>query len=170
MKNVLIVTDMQNGFINKNTRNITSKIKSLIEKNLFDYIVFTQFINVKNSPYERLLNWRELKSSPQIDIIEWLRPYCQNLFKKNCYSPFTKEFEQFLKKKNIKELYFVGADTNICITRGAVDAFERSYTPYILSDYCASHSGNEFHDFALKNLEKLIGKHHIIPGEVNEIK
>ncbi len=170
MKNALIVTDMQNGFINENTKQIISKIKSLIEKNLFDYVTFTQFINVTDSSYERLLHWKEFKSSPQIDIVEELKHYCQNLFKKNYYSPFTKKFEQFLKKKNIKELYFVGVDTNICITQGAVDAFEKSYIPYVLSDYCASHSGNEFHDFALKNLEKFIGKHHIIKGEINEIK
>lgn len=92
---------MQNGFMNEETQNLKKKIKSLIEKKLFDYVIFTQFINPDGGPYETLLDWKRFKSSPEIDIVEELQPYCQNLFKKNYYTLFTNELEEFLKKNQI---------------------------------------------------------------------
>tara|TARA_Y100000310_G_C20529266_1_gene737621 strand:- start:448 stop:957 length:510 start_codon:yes stop_codon:yes gene_type:complete len=166
MKNALVVIDMQKGFMNENTKHIIPKIESLIKKNLFDYVLFTQFINTNGSQYEKLLQWSELKNSPQIDIVDELEKYSGNLFKKNYYTSCTEEFVGFLEKNDIKELYFAGVDTNICVTKTSVDIFEKGYIPYILSDYCASHTGPEYHKFALKNLEKFIGEKSIIKGEV----
>lgn len=168
MKTALIVTDMQSGFMNEHTIHLVSRLKYLLEQNLFDYIIFTQFINHPKTFYEKLVNFTKLRISPEIDIVKELKPYVNYLFKKNNYTPFTMNFENFLKQNHIKKLYFAGVDTNVCVLLGAADAFNKGYVPVVLGYYCASHSGVEFHRFGLKNLEKIIGKKQVVFGEVKK--
>lgn len=168
MTDVLIVTDIQNGFMNELTRPLINKIKTLLESNLFNCVIFTQFVNTPDSPYVRLIGYTDLQDQPRIDIVSELRSYAQNVFVKHQYTPFTKEFEDFLKINRLTHLYFVGVDTNACVQAGAVGAFERGYVPLVLAEYCASHSGDEFHESAIKNLQKLIGEKQVIFGELTE--
>ena len=48
--NLLIVIDLQEAFINENTKEAISKIEKLIETNSYDNIIFTKFINSLNNP------------------------------------------------------------------------------------------------------------------------
>ena len=41
--NLLIVIDLQEAFINENTKEAISKIEKLIETNSYDNIIFTKF-------------------------------------------------------------------------------------------------------------------------------
>lgn len=169
MKKALIVTDMQKGFMNEKTISLIPKIKKLLKQKLFNYTIFTQFINLPDSQYEKLISFVKLKGPPETSVVDKLKPFVKILFPKNTYSPFTPAFETFLQKNEIKELYFVGVDTNACVFKGAVDAFEKGYLPFVLSYYCASHSGVTFHRFSLKNLEKMIGKKQVIKKEINKV-
>lgn len=170
MRTALIVTDMQNGFMNKHTLKLIGRIKDLLEKNLFDLVIFTKFINHQNSPYVNLIGYNGLQKGRETEIVNELKVSAQIVFQKNTYGPFGSDFEAFLKKENIASLYFVGVDTNACVMKGAIDAFEKGYTPFILGYYCGSHSGIKYHQFALKNLQKLIGKRQVIDGKIEERK
>ena len=45
MNNLLLVIDLQENFINNNTKNVPNSIKKLIDSNIANHIVFTKFIN-----------------------------------------------------------------------------------------------------------------------------
>ncbi|MFI7697909.1 hypothetical protein [Nonomuraea sp. NPDC049480] len=54
-------------------------------------VVFTRYINYPGSPYERLLGWTECMESPQIDIVDELRPHAEKataVIDKNGYGMF----------------------------------------------------------------------------------
>ncbi len=53
-------------------------------------------------------------------------------------------------------------DTDICVLKTAVDAFERDLSPWVLKDACASHAGPEAHDAGLLITERFIGANQII--------
>lgn len=57
-KKLLLIIDVQNNFINHNTKNIPLKIEKLIKKNKFDYIAYTKFINDINSRFYKVLNYK----------------------------------------------------------------------------------------------------------------
>ncbi len=154
--------------MNDNTRQVIPRIHGLLEKKLFDHVVFTQFVNAENSPYERFIKWSGMKTQEEIDIVDELKPYVQQSFVKNFYTCFTPEFESYFSKQHIERLFFVGVDTNICVTKCAVDTFERSMPSYVLGHYCASHSGKHLHEFALENLEKYIGREYVIREPIEE--
>ena len=46
--NLLIVIDLQEAFINENTKEAISKIEKLIETNAYDISIFNKFINSLN--------------------------------------------------------------------------------------------------------------------------
>ena len=75
MKTALVVIDVQNYFVNDKTKNLPDKIANFIENNKFDYVLFTQFINEKDSNFVRLLNWRKCFFSPDIDIYPTLTKF-----------------------------------------------------------------------------------------------
>lgn len=161
MANALIVIDVQNGFVNEHSRHVVARIAGLIQEKRFDHAVFTQFINTDNSPYQRIMNWHRMRKSPETDIVEDLIPYAKSSFTKTTYSIFTREMSEFLGERKVDELYFCGIDTDICVLKSAVDAFEKGYNPHILAYYCASHYGPEYHEMGLKLARRFIGKDNV---------
>ena len=56
MNKVLLIVDMQKGFINKKEYlDLEIKINDLIKKNTYDFYIFTKFINKSNSFYVNIL-------------------------------------------------------------------------------------------------------------------
>lgn len=61
MSKVLLIVDMQKGFINKKIySDLVVKIDDLIKKNTYDCYIFTKFINKNNSFFVNKLNWKNL--------------------------------------------------------------------------------------------------------------
>lgn len=161
MKKALIIIDVQNYFVNNTTKELPHKISSFIDKNNFEFILFTQFVNQEDSNYIKQLAWRECFTSPEIDIHPQLAKYAanNNVFVKHSYSIFkSNKLVSFLKKNNIQTLYLCGIDTDSCVLASAFEAFDFGYDIKILMDLTQSHSGNEFHVAARKIIEKSIQK------------
>ena len=63
MSKVLLIIDMQNGFMNKNVyKKLVKRIRNLIDKNDYEKYIFTKFINKNNSMFYRCLNWKNLQT------------------------------------------------------------------------------------------------------------
>lgn len=158
-KSALIVVDVQNFFVNENTKDIPNKISTYIDHNEFDFLAFSKFVNNENSNYFKLLNWKKCTNSPDTDIHNKLVKFINNdnVFEKASYSIFkAKNFTDFLKNNQITKLYFCGIDTDACILASAYDAFDLGFDFEIITDLCFSHSGEKFNtaanDIINKNL------------------
>ncbi len=161
MKNALVVIDVQNYFVNEETKNLPVKIAGYIEENKYDFVVFTKFVNKKGSNWFKLLNWNKMTSSPATDIHSALRKFVKdnNVFEKNTYSIFKSEdFLNFLKKNNIIKIYLCGLDIDSCVLASAFEAFDLGYEVKVLENLSYSHYGDDFHKFGVKIIEKDIQK------------
>jgi nicotinamidase-related amidase len=163
---VLVVVDVQNGFISEYSKPVVPIIVDLVSRwqdNGGDTI-FTRYVNYPGSPYERLMMWTGLREQPETNIVDELSPYvarATSVVGKKFYSFFNEEGSALLRKFGWSDLYICGIDTECCVLKTAVDAFERDLTPWVLADACASHSGPETHDAGLLVTRTLIG-----PGQV----
>ena len=81
---------------------------------------------------------------------------------KYIYSCIDERFMRLLKENGIDAVDICGIDTDICVTKCAVDLFERNITPYVLKDYCATHADADIQEAALVILARYIGKSQII--------
>ena len=66
MKSLLLVIDLQNEFINDNTRYLIKKIDKLIDSKKYDDVLFTRFIN--DSRWDNILEWDGCKDKESIEI------------------------------------------------------------------------------------------------------
>ncbi|MFI6161739.1 cysteine hydrolase [Micromonospora haikouensis] len=164
---VLVVTDMQNGFVREQSAHIVPVVVELVRRwqSAGGDTLFTRYLNYPGSPFERFFDWRGLQSSPDTDMVADLLPYLERgvVLEKDIYSPFTSEGEAIFKQRGWNEFYFCGIATESCVLKGAVDAFERNYTPWLIADASASHAGPEAHAAGL-----LVARRFIGPGQVIE--
>ena len=89
-KNALLIIDVQKYYINEHTKDIPRKIENFIKQNSFDFVLFTKFVNHKNSNMYKVFKWGKMMSSLDTDICDNLIKFIQkdNVFQKDTYSIF----------------------------------------------------------------------------------
>ena len=160
MNSLLLVIDLQNSFINENTKNVPNNISNLIIKNKFNYIAFTKFVNDIHSQFYKILGYKGCINAFDRRIV--IDTKNNKIFEKRIYTAFNQELVQFIKANNISIIYLCGIDTDACVLKTAIDLFENNYNVKVIEDCSMSHSGKEFHEYAIKMLEKLIGKQNVV--------
>ena len=156
----LLVVDVQRGFINEHTAHIPALIESLLPS--YQNVFATRFYNPENSNYRRLIKWNRF--SPKSADFEFAFTPTSNvrIINKPIYTCVNSEFLSTLEGLMISEIHIAGIDTDICVTKCAVDIFEKGLTPFVLAKYCASHAGPALHQAALKILARFIGSEQVI--------
>lgn len=161
---LLLIVDMQNGFVSEKTDYVVPKVIQLISSNKFSKIAFTQYFNTDSSPFERYLNWFKLKTREEQSLVNELVPYAHFVVRKNGYTSINAEMKSYLANNNITTVFIAGIDTDCCVLTSAVDLFQMGIRPVVLADYCASNGGAESHTAALRVLVRLIGDKQIHLG------
>ncbi|WP_343948205.1 cysteine hydrolase [Nonomuraea longicatena] len=164
---VLVVIDAQNGFISDHSAPAIPVIASLVDRwqSAGGDVVFTRYLNYAGSPYERLMRWSKLKNSPEIDIAPTLAPFANKataVVDKTIYSLFNEEGDALVQQRGWTDLYVCGLDTESCVLKTVVDAFERDLTPRLISDASASHAGQQAHDAGILVASRFIGSDQVI--------
>ena len=171
-KAILIIIDNQVGFnTTKKTKAIGTKIVNLSNKNLFDYIIATKYINdenLKTNLFTRLQNWHFLKTEPEYKYVENLK--FDYSLTKHTYTCVNLELLNILKNINNNQLppcvFLVGMDMECCVLQSSVGFFENGIIPILLKNYVASNSGEEANERGLKLFERLISQKAIIEKEI----
>lgn len=163
----LIVVDVQNGFVTEHSAPAVPAIARLLQawKSTGEDLVFTRYLNFNDSPFERIMGWSKLKESPEIDIVDELQGAIEAataVVDKRIYTLFTDEGAALAEKRGWREIYVCGIDTEVCVLKTAVDAFERNITPWVVADASASHSGQAAHEAGLLVAGKMIGRRQIV--------
>jgi nicotinamidase-related amidase len=164
---VLVVIDMQNGFVRQPSQHVVPAVVDLVDRwqAAGGATVFTRFINYPGSPYERLIGWSRVAEAPETDLVDALRPYAARAtatVDKPGYTLFTDHGTQVIADGGWSDLVFCGLTTESCVCKSAVDAFERDFTPWVVTDACGSHGAVEAHEAGLLILRRFIGQGQMI--------
>ncbi len=160
MKKALLIVDVQKGFVNDRTKHIPPLVEKL--QHNYEMVIATKFINLPDSPYRRLIKWNRL--SPNTDEVELAFKPKKGVvvIEKYIYSCINDSFISLLKNNDIDEVDICGLETDICVTKCAVDLFEHNITPYVLKDYCSTILDTAAQESAWIILARYIGKSQII--------
>lgn len=167
MKNVLILVDVQNGFIhNSENQVMVQKIGQLVQENLFDLTIATKYINTAGSNIIRLMGWTKLLSEAEQKIPDIVSDHVDYVDEKHVYSAYTESLCQYLLEKNggkyPEQVFLAGLDLGCCVLETATDFFEAGVRPFVLTSYCSCAGGPQYFDAAVLCLKHLIGDHHLI--------
>lgn len=160
MNKLLVVIDVEKDFINEYTKDIVSKIDNLVKENKYEYVIFTKFVNSYDSPFYKVIGYKGCMCEDGCEIVVDTTSFL--VFEKRGYTAYTKEIKDFIIDNGINEVYLCGIDTDQCVLKTAVDMFEDNINVKVLSDYSMSHSGNDYHEYAIKMLKKFIGKDNVL--------
>jgi nicotinamidase-related amidase len=161
---LLLVVDVQNGFLNSRSEHVVPRVLKALEKFRIAGlpVAFTRFINRPDSPYVQWIHWSRLMAAPEIDLSPSLEvKEGDRVFDKYGYTAFSAEFTAFILEKGIQTLVICGIATDGCILKTAVDAFETSVQPIVVSDACASHAGEDVHKAGLLLISRFIGRDQV---------
>ena len=76
-KTVLVVVDVQNGFVGSRSRHVVPVIVDLVRRWQAGggATIFSRYLNYPGSPYERLIGWTRMHGAPETDLVTELQPY-----------------------------------------------------------------------------------------------
>lgn len=166
---VLLVVDVQNGFLTERTRHVLPVITGLVDQwqRVNGKTVYSRYFNYSGSAFERLVNWRHLYSSPDTDIASELTPYTIGsiTLDKYNYSAATPDFIAIASTHNWFDVAICGIDTDQCVLKTALDIFECGLTPWVITNASASTGGEQLHSSALMIIGRAIGERHLITSD-----
>jgi nicotinamidase-related amidase len=141
---VLVVVDVQNGFVRDPSRHVVPVIADLVDRWQaagLD-VVFTRYFNSPGSQFERLFGWTGLQGPPETDIVSELAAQARAataVIDKRIYSLFTSHGRELVRSHGWTDLYVCGIATESCVLKTAADAFEQGdLTPWVIEDASAA--------------------------------
>lgn len=177
----LIVTDMQNYFLNKNSHAFVPSSLEIIENinNLIGYfnkmgrpVILTKHINNKDNAKLMGTWWNEIieNSNELSEISNLINSSKSIILIKTQYDAFyNTNLAEILEKYNVNQVVITGLMTHLCCETTARSAFVRGYLPvmpvdatatYNLDLHCASLS-NLSHGFCITPLtSEIINDHY----------
>lgn len=160
---LLLVVDVQRGFIHKQTERVIAPINRLLAewRQTGQPVAFSRFINPAGGLWERLRDWHGCKTEADTALHDSLEVKGDLVLEKQTYSAWGPDLEALCRKKNISKVVLCGVDTNECVLATAISIFDAGLVPVVVRDACAS-QGVEFHETALKLLEVLLGKEQVV--------
>src|SRR5690625_5101513 len=101
MGNILIVVDMQKGFLQReSTKGIEDKVQELLKKELFDVVIATKFCNYDHSVFENVMGWSKFKTEEEQAVHEKVAPFVDVEIEKPIYTCVDTNFLQRLAQLN----------------------------------------------------------------------
>ncbi len=169
MKKFLLIIDIQQGFIDKNTQTAKVRIDELVKSNIFDRVIASVYENFEGSPITRLMGWHGMTDSGDRKLAgEAVQ--ADHFVCKTGYSAYCNSLVEFLKTENggnEPECVFVcGVDTECCVLMTAADLFEAGIRPVVLTYYCGSSSGEKSHEAGVLSMESIVGRNNLYSGVV----
>ncbi len=175
MKNILLVVDVQNGFVkNAYSERVLTRIVDLLSRNLFDEVIMTRYWNEHGSILSRFMGWNDLCTEQEQALRPEIAKFVHHETEKDIYSAMTAEMYDLLRDLNEGELpghvFILGFDTECCVAMTATEMFESDIRPLVLTRYCGSHDGDKYHHAGLISMEHLIGPDFLIDENIKTRK
>lgn len=165
MKNVLVVIDLQVGFINDKTIKVANNIRDLLDSGEYYAVIATKFTNMTGSSFDSFLGWTGMLGEEEKALLPFVEEYADIIVSKCSYSCVknTNFIQSLLSLCDglPEEVTLVGVDTDACVLATAIDLFEMGIRPIILEDCVGSSGGDECHEAGMLLLKRSIGKGQI---------
>ena len=160
---ILLVIDVQEGFINDATKHIPKDIEKHVNNFNYDLVIATRFINKMESLHKSELNMKDMTIlSPHAKLVENVSTLADIVIMKSTYTSLTVDVAKLLEKNQVKEVYLAGLNTDTSIMATALELFDKGIKPKVLSQLCGSINGAMMHTAALQILKGALGENNIL--------
>jgi nicotinamidase-related amidase len=156
----LLIIDVQNGFINENTRHIPQLAE---QKQMdYDFVWAAQLEYGQESPFitiRKLSGFNDTSNPTGLAFIP--QPDVRTILKHG-YSAATPKLLEELRNHHITQIDLMGIDTDQCVLATALALFDANITPRLLANCCASTGGSKMHEYGLAIMRRALGDHNVM--------
>ena len=125
---VLIIVDLQEGFINPRNQHVVRRVERLQQEYWYVYVSkFMLDTDEQNEEFRR----NNLAFTPREDAM---------IFDKFTHSAATTEIIKDLRSKGIREVHLCGVETNACVLATAIALLDGNFYVVVSTEACASNS------------------------------
>jgi nicotinamidase-related amidase len=167
MANVLIVVDMEDGFLTPgrnlycgdDARAIIPRVVELVrrEQEKGTRVIFTADTHDPDDKEFEMFPPHCIRGTEEAEIIPELRPYAQEIVRKRRYSAFFEtDLERRLAEERPELVTICGVCTDICVMHTAADLRNRDYMVQTPAD-CVASFDQDAHRAALEHMRKILG-------------
>ena len=164
---ILLLSDVQNGFRNEYTEEAIQHIVELCNKYHFTKVVTAKFSNYAGSLFCNELNYFKMLSQEEQDFIPELKPFLTNSIV--LHDGYGCDMRVLLAQLRIinggilpKRILVAGFDTEACVLVIATQLFDNQIVPCILKDCVASSQGTQNHEYGLAIMKTLFGSKNLL--------
>ena len=157
---LLIIVDVQNGFVNDNTREVLDVVNKAKEKLKYDVCVLTKFFNSEETSFSQILNWKRFQTEEEQELSVGIEKHDKVIYK-STYSAVTDELKTLISQNRYKKAYVCGIETDSCVLATAFELFDNGVEPMIIIDGCASMRGPEYHNAAELIMRRSFGDDNV---------
>lgn len=164
-KRILVIIDMQKGFMNQHTQHLADRIRQYAFKNrnFFKYIITTKYINHEGTACYQFEKWYKcMHDTEEAGLVPEVEELSAINVEKDKYSCYNTDFQNLLKGLHLNEVYLCGVNTGCCVLHSAFDMYNDLISCYVIEDLCGSTSGPDSHKAAIKVLSECITKDRVI--------
>ena len=168
MKEVLIIVDMQRGFLEPGhplycgdevRERVIPKVVDLAERKLKKgaQLIFTQDSHEPEDPEFKMWPPHCIRGTEEEEIIPELSGFPGIRVKKRRYSAFYgTDLDRILEEFDPDLVTVAGVCTDICVLYTVADLRNRDYQVQVYAD-CVDSFDREAHEFMLRHMEKVLG-------------
>ena len=160
MSKMLLVVDMQEGFRYPTCEEIIDNVKEVCSK--FEIVVFSKFMNEKNSNFEKFLGWKKFQNENDRKIMKEFEDIKKEVIAHKGYGVLNNTFKEFILNKNITKVYLCGIYSDVSIIKCAMDLFDLGVECFLYEDACSSRHSTIVHKSAIESIRTIIGKERVL--------
>ena len=155
MRKALLIIDPQKCFFKDWHKNVVEGINNIQKE--YDLVAVSQYINYKESPFIKKLNWRDcMENSEEAEFAIEVKKNAF-IFKKTTYTSCTEDFENWVKENEVEHIDVCGISSDACVLATAFSLFDKNYSFSILDQLCAA-SKEKYHEMGIDIIRRNIDK------------
>lgn len=156
-RNALLIVDVQKEFLTDSTKDRVPRIQQLVETGGYDYCILTYYKNTPQSPLYHRLHWYDgMDACTDSLLIHPPAGLLTVVEEKTTYALPCKDLFDLVGLCSHIDL--VGFDTDACVMAAAVNLFDAGYDFDVLGEYCASTNGRDYHEAAMKIINRVLAR------------
>ena len=157
MPRILFVLDVQEGFLDANTRPVLPAIEKLLRRTDWDGIIASRFKGQAGSLYAQRLGYNGMRSFLERALWSPVARAATFEVVKTGYSALTPAVLDYLQRFSNPQVHVCGFDTDGCVLGTCFALWDAGYAPILIESAVASTGGGSVHDAALEIARRSFG-------------
>lgn len=148
MRKLLLLIDVQNGFINEHSKWLPSKLADYIRASDYTDVYATAYINDPTTPCYKRLGWEGCMTPEEQAMCPELDGLYSKVFIKKTYDAMKTELKAAVEAGNYDEIHIVGIASTCCVLATSYALFDDGYNVFVIPSLCAITGDLEGYDKA----------------------